>query len=151
METLIINKRHELPKIKRIIWDGITILLWVAFIYLWKPVLIIFYKIIMSEVPPDEIADWIFDNISSVTFEHALLVLITTPIVLFILSRLNRHKSQSEHLIYHFDDYAHYFHVEETQLQECVNSQLVTVYFDEYGHIIGLENHITNNNEAALH
>jgi poly-beta-1,6-N-acetyl-D-glucosamine biosynthesis protein PgaD len=33
-DTLIINKRHEMPRSKRWFWDGITILLWVGlFIY----------------------------------------------------------------------------------------------------------------------
>jgi poly-beta-1,6-N-acetyl-D-glucosamine biosynthesis protein PgaD len=147
METLIINKRRELPRTKRIIWDVATVLLWLGFIYLWKPVFVIFYKIITSEVPADEIADWIFDNISSVTFENAIYTLIATPIVLFTLSRLNRHHAPSEHLIYHSNDYSNYFHVNDTQLQECISSQLVTVYHDEHGHILHLDNQITPNNE----
>jgi len=147
METLIINKRRELPKTKRIIWDVATVLLWLGFIYLWKPVFVIFYKIITSEVPAEEVADWIFENISSVTFENAIYTLIATPIVLFILSRLNRHHAPSEHLIYHSNDYSNYFHVDDTQLQECVSSQLVTVYHDDHGHILRLDNQITKNNE----
>lgn len=147
METLIINKRRELPRTKRIIWDIATVLLWVGFIYLWKPVLHVFYRIITSEVPAEEIADWIFENIHSVTFENAVFMLIATPVVLFILSRLNRHQAPSEHLIYHSSDYANYFHLDDTQLQQCVNSQMVTVYFDDHGHIIHLNNHIATNNE----
>lgn len=142
METLIINKRRELPKVKRLIWDIITILLWIGFIYLWKPLLHVFYRIITSKAPADEISDWIFDNIHSVTFENAIYTLIATPIVLFVLSRLNRHHAPSEHLIYHSNDYANYFHVDDTQLQQCVNSQLVTVYFDEHGHILRLNDQI---------
>ena len=144
METLIINKRCELPKTKRIIWDLITILLWLGFFYLWKPVFHIFYRIITLGAPAEELSDWIFGEIHNVTFEHALYMLIGTPIVLFILSRLNRHQAPSEHLIYHSNDYSSYFHVDDTQLQECVTSQLVTVYFDDHGHIIRLENQIAN-------
>jgi biofilm PGA synthesis protein PgaD len=147
MKTLIINKRRELPKTKRIIWDGVTILLWLGFIYLWKPVLHVFYRIITSEVPAEEIADWIFENIHSVTFEHAVFVLVATPVILFILSRLNRHQAPSEHLIYKSSDYANYFHVDDTQLQQCANSQLVTVYHDDHGHIIRLNDQIPKNNE----
>lgn len=142
METLIINKRRELPKAKRLIWDIITILLWIGFIYLWKPLLHVFYRIITSKAPADEISDWIFDNIHSVTFENAIYTLIATPIVLFVLSRLSRHHAPSEHLIYHSNDYANYFHVDDTQLQQCVNSQLVTIYFDEHGHILRLNDQI---------
>ncbi len=145
METLIINKRRELPKTKRIIWDGITVLLWLGFLYLWKPVFIIFYKIITLGAPAEEIADWIFGEISSVPFEHAIIVLITTPVILFILSRLNRHQAPSEHLIYHSNDYSDYFNLDNTQLQKCANSQLVTVYFDNNGQIIRLDNQITKN------
>ncbi|MDD5717097.1 MAG: poly-beta-1,6-N-acetyl-D-glucosamine biosynthesis protein PgaD [Sulfuricurvum sp.] len=143
METLIINKRHELPKSKRIIWDIVTLLLWLGFIYLWKPLILVFYRIITLEVPADEIADWIFNNISSVTFEHAVFVLLTTPIVLFILSRLHRHQAPSEHLTYDFSDYADYFGVDNIVLQECVYGQYITVYHDEYGHIIHVNNHIS--------
>jgi len=95
METLIINKRRELPRTKRILWDGVTILLWLGFIYLWKPVLIIFYGIITLKVPAEEISGWIFENISSVTFEHAVYMLVATPVVLFVLSRLTRHQAPS--------------------------------------------------------
>jgi len=142
METLIINKRHELPRAKRIIWDIITALLWLGFIYLWKPVFQIFYRILTLDAPAEEFADWIYGEISSVTFDHALYMLIGTPIVLFILSRLNRHQAPSEHLIYHSNDYSNYFNIEPAQLQQCVDSQLVTVYFDDHGHIIRLNDEI---------
>lgn len=145
METLIINKRSALSRSKRIIWDSITALLWLLFIYMWKPVLIIFYKIITSEVPPDEVGDWIFDNISSITFWHAVFMLTATPIVLFILSSLSRNKKSSTHLIYDSSDYANYFHLDDTQLEESINSQFVTVYFDNNGHIIRLDNQILKN------
>jgi biofilm PGA synthesis protein PgaD len=145
METLIINKRRELPKAKRLIWDIITFLLWIGFIYLWKPLLIIFYGILTSKVPPEEISGWIYDNIHSVTFEHALFMLITTPVVLFILSRLNRHQAPSVHLIYSSHDYSDYFKVDDTHLQACVESQLVTVHHDHLGHILRLDDHISLN------
>lgn len=147
METLIINKRRELPRSKRIIWDIITVLLWLGFFYLWKPVFHVFYRIITLGAPAEELSDWIFGEIHSVTVEHALYMLIGTPIVLFILSRLNHHQAPSEHLIYHSTDYSNYFNVDDTQLQQCVSSQLVTVYFDDHGHIIRLDNQITANNE----
>ena len=142
METLIINKRHELPKAKRILWDGITVLLWLGFFYLWKPVFHVFYRIITLDAPADEISDWIFGEIHSVTFEHAIIVLIMTPIVLFILSRANRHRAPSEHLIYNSSDYSNYFNLDNAQLQQCTQSQLVTVYFNHHGHIISLEDTI---------
>lgn len=142
-ETLIINKRRELPKLKRFVWDVITILLWVGFIYLWKPIFHIFYRIITLNAPAGEISDWIFGEIHSVTFEHALYMLIGTPIVLFVLSRLNRHQAPSEHLIYHNSDYSNYFNVSDTELEQCTNSQLITVYHDDHGHIIRLEDKIS--------
>lgn len=147
-ETLIINKRHEIPKRKRWLWDTLTIGLWLGFIYLWKPVLVIFYKIITLEVPADEIADWIYDNIHSVTFEHAVWMLVATPIVLFTLSRLNRHQAPSEHLIYDISDYSEYFNVDTKQLEKCSESQLITVYHNDFGNIVSVENRIGNNREA---
>jgi len=146
METLIINKRRELPKTKRLIWDIITFLLWIGFIYLWKPLLIVFYGILTMKVPPEEISGWIYDNIHSVTFENAISMLIATPVILFILSRLNRHQAPSEHLIYTSSDYSNYFKVDDTYLQTCLDSQLVTVHHDHHGHIIRLDNQITLSN-----
>ncbi|WP_081444048.1 poly-beta-1,6-N-acetyl-D-glucosamine biosynthesis protein PgaD [Sulfurimonas gotlandica] len=140
METLIINKRHELPRTKKLIWDIATILLWFGFVYLWKPLLLIFYKIITLEVPANEISNWIYDNIHSVTFTKAVFLLTATPIILFILSRLNRHIAPSEHLIYTSSDYAKYFNLSDANLKQCTDSQLVTVFFDEHGHIIKLDN-----------
>lgn len=141
-ETLIINKRHELPRTKRLIWDIITVLLWIGFIYLWKPVFLVFYRIITLGAPEEELADWIFGEIHSVTFEHAVTMLIATPIILFILSRLSRHHAPTEHLVYHIEDYAEYFKLDEAKLDECTNTQLITVYHDDHGHITHLQNSI---------
>ena len=140
--TLIINKRHEMSLSKIWFWDGITILLWVGFIYLWHPVFDIFYRIITARVPAERISDWIQDNIHSVTFVHGVEMLVFTPIVLFILSWLKRHKGPSEHIIYTYDDYARYFKLEESQLKICFNSQLVTVYYDVHGQITAITNQI---------
>ena len=140
--TLIINKRHEMPRRKRWFWDGITILLWVGFIYLWLPVFQILKHIIGAEVPAEEISDWIYDNIHSVTFVHGVEMLVITPIVLFVLSWLKRHKGPSEHIIYTDDDYAEYFKVGVSQLQTCFHSQLVTVYYDDHGQITAIDNKI---------
>lgn len=142
METLIINKRHEMPKRKRWFWDAMTIALWLGFIYLWKPLLIVLYKIITLSEAPDAISDWIFENVSSVTFEHAVSMLIATPIILFALSRLNRHRAPSEHLLYESSDYSDYFHIDNAQLQQCTNSQYVTVYHNQHGHITRLSDEI---------
>ncbi len=142
METLIINKRHELPKRKRWFWDILTVALWLGFIYLWKPLLIVLYKIITLKETPDAISDWIFENVSSVTFEHALYMLILTPTILFILSRLNRHRAPSEHLLYESSDYSNYFRIDNAALQQCTNSQYVTVYHDDHGHITNLNDRI---------
>jgi len=142
MDKLIINKRHKMPRSKVWLWDGITILLWVGFIYLWLPVFHIFYRIITAEVPAEKISDWIYDNIHSVTFEHGVEMLVVTPIVLFILSWLKRHKGPSEHIIYTDDDYARYFKLEVSQLKTCFDSQLVTVYHDAHGQITAIDNQI---------
>lgn len=131
-----------MPRSKRWFWDGITVLLWVGFIYLWRPVFEIFYHIITAEVPAEEISDWIYDNIHSVTFEHGIEMLVITPIVLFILSWLRRHKGPSEHIIYTYDDYARYFKLETSQLKTCFDSQLVTVYYDDHGQITAIDNQI---------
>ncbi|MCX6076250.1 MAG: poly-beta-1,6-N-acetyl-D-glucosamine biosynthesis protein PgaD [Campylobacterales bacterium] len=149
MKNLIINKRHELPLSKRLVWDIATILLWIGFIYLWKPLLHVFYRILTSTAPADEMSDWIYDNIHSVTFAHAIFMLTATPIVLFLLSRLNRHKSQSEHLIYKSNDYANYFQVNNKELQQCANSQFVTVHHDDHGHITSLSNQITKDTKIT--
>lgn len=140
--TLIINKRHEMPRSKRWFWDGITILLWAGFIYLWHPVFEIFYLIVTAGVPEESISGWIYENIRSVTFVHGIETLVFTPIVLFTLSWLNRHKGPSEHLIYSHDDFARYFNIEMSQLKTCFESQLVTVYFDDQGQITAIEDQI---------
>jgi biofilm PGA synthesis protein PgaD len=150
METLIINKRHELPRSKRLIWDIATVLLWLGFIYLWQPLLLVFYRILTFKEPAEGISDWIFENVSSVTFENALLMLVTTPAFLFVLSRLNRHKAPSEHLLYEPEDYALYFGLNYPQLEECSNSQLVTVYHDEHGHITHLTSNIAAKEEKKI-
>ncbi len=140
--TLIINKRHEMPRRKVWLWDGVTVLLWAGFIYLWRPVFHIFHRIITAEVPAEEISDWIYDNIHSVTFENGVKMLVLTPIVLFILSWLKRHKGPSEHVIYTDEDYASYFELEVNQLKKCFDSQWVTVYYDHHGQITAIDNHI---------
>lgn len=142
METLIINKRHELPFWKRALWDIVTVCLWLGWFYLWKPLVLVFYKIITLKVPPESISDTIWDEIASVQFEHAVFMLIATPIVLFVLSRLQRHQNTSMHLFYDTNDYANYFQLDQIQLQRCIDSQVITVYHDEHGKIDKLENKI---------
>lgn len=137
---LIINKRKELPRRKIWFWDGITVLLWIGFIYLWRPVFHIFYRIINAEVPPEQISNWISDNIHSVTFVHGVEMLVFTPIVLFILSWLKRHSGPSEHIVYTIDDYAGYFKLEVGQLKSSFGSQVVNVYYDDHGQITAIDN-----------
>ena len=144
MESLIINKRHELPKYKRVLWDLVTVLLWISFIYLWMPVLWILFQILMSDAPMNEIANSIFDEVDNVTFHNAVIMLISTPTALFILSRINRHHAPSEHLIFHRDDYADYFEIDKEFLHECSDGQFITVYFDDHGKIISLDNKISS-------
>ncbi len=141
--TLIINKRREMPRSRILLWDGITILLWVGFVYLWRPVFHIFYRIVTANVPAEEMADWIYDNINSVTFLHGAEMLVLTPIVLFFLSWIRRHKGPSEHVIYTNEDYAGYFKLDAGQIETCINSQLVTVYHDDHGQITAVVNKIT--------
>lgn len=69
-------------------------------------------------------------------------MLIFTPMVLFILSWLKRHKGPSEHIIYAIDDYARYFNLEVSQLKSSFDSQVVTVYFNDHGQITAIENQI---------
>ena len=140
--TLIINKRKQLPRRKIWFWDGITLLLWLGFFYLWRPVFHIFYRIITADVPPEEISSWIYDNIHSVTFVHGSEMLVFTPYVLFVLSWLKRHKGPSEHIIYTIDDYARYFKLEVSQLKSSFDSQVVTVYYDDHGQITAIDNQI---------
>ncbi len=142
-ETLIINKRHELPIAKRLLWDAITVLLWVGWIYLWKPLFLVLYKIVSLDAPVGEISAVIFDEVSAVTFWHAIIMLVATPTVLFVLSWLNRHVGSSKHLIYGPIEYADYFKIDNTQLQQCIESQLITIYHDDHGHIMSLENKIS--------
>jgi biofilm PGA synthesis protein PgaD len=141
-QTVIINKRHEMPRRKVLLWDAITVLLWVGFVYLWKPVFHILKRIIASDAPSDEMGDWIFDNIHSVTFVHGLEMLVFTPIVLFILSWLKRHNGPSEHIIYTNDDYANHFGIGVSKLETCTRSQLVTVYHDDHGQITMIDDKI---------
>jgi poly-beta-1,6-N-acetyl-D-glucosamine biosynthesis protein PgaD len=145
METLIINKRHELPLRKKIVWDIVTVLLWTGWIYLWKPFFHVIHKILTLDAKPNEIADVIMDNIHVIPVYKALIMLITTPLILFILSRINRYRAPSTHLIYDSSEYASYFGVDNVELEHCRNSQLVTVYHNEHGQITALKDHVDLN------
>ncbi|MFA5460476.1 MAG: poly-beta-1,6-N-acetyl-D-glucosamine biosynthesis protein PgaD [Sulfurimonas sp.] len=140
--TLIINKRNEMPFAKKIGWDIVTVLLWAGWIYLWKPLLIVFYKIVTLDAEVDEISNVIFDEISAVTVEHAIIMLVATPTVLFILSWLNRHVAPSVHFIYKFDEYAKYFQVDSAKLRDATDAQLITIHHDNSGRIVDIETKI---------
>lgn len=140
METLIINKRHEMPKRKKFLWDGITVVLWGGWIYLWEPVILVLYKIVMLNAPVSELSEVIYDEVNAIPFDKAVFMLIATPIILFILSRLNRHLAPSEHLIYESDEYAAHFNVDHNELLKSLDSQFITVHHDEVGRITHLEN-----------
>jgi poly-beta-1,6-N-acetyl-D-glucosamine biosynthesis protein PgaD len=140
--TLIINKRNEMPFAKKIGWDIVTVLLWAGWIYLWKPLLIVFYKIVTLDAEVDEISNVIFDEISAVTVEHAIIMLVATPTILFILSWLNRHVAPSVHFIYKFDEYAKYFQVDSAKLRDATDAQLITIHHDNSGRIVDIETKI---------
>jgi biofilm PGA synthesis protein PgaD len=140
--TLIINKRNEMPFAKKIGWDIVTVLLWAGWIYLWKPLLIVFYKIVTLDAEVDEISNVIFDEISAVTVEHAIIMLVATPTILFILSWLNRHVAPSVHFIYKFDEYAKYFQVDSAKLRDSIDAQLITIHHDNSGRIVDIETKI---------
>lgn len=142
METLIINKRHEMPFRKKLLWDGVTVVLWVGWIYLWKPLLEVLYKMVTLDAGPNDVWKVILSDISVIPVENAVMMLIATPLVLFVLSRLNRHKAPSTHLLYDPADYAAYFHLDTKELTESMESRLITVYHDDHGHITSLENRI---------
>lgn len=153
METLIINKRRELPLRKKLVWDIVTVALWIGWIYLWKPLLIVMYKMLTLHAQPNEIWKVILSDISVIPFHQAVIMLITTPAVLFILSRANRHRAASEHLIYQPEDYAAYFGIDEAELKTCADERLITVYHDEHGHVTRLDNRIDDpkNNATLVH
>lgn len=144
MEKLIINQRHELPFRKKLIWDFITVLLWGGWLYLWKPVFDVIYQMLIRPDHPHEVSKTIFSDINVVPVDQALIMLVATPAILFILSRIHRHKKPSAHLILDEEDYREYFGIAKNVYHECLNSQQITVYHNEQGQIIRLENHINN-------
>lgn len=139
METLIINKRHELPLRKKLLWDGVTVALWIGWIYLWEPLLEVIYKMLTLDAGADDLWKVILNDISVIPVQNAIWMLIATPMILFVLSRINRHRAPSAHVIYEERDYAGYFKIDNEELKRCVQSQLVTVYHDDHGHIVRLE------------
>lgn len=139
MDTLIINKRHELPFRKKFLWDIVTVLLWIGWIYLWKPIILVIYKIVTLKAEPHELWNVILSEVSVIPFHHAMMMLVFTPIILFILSRLNRHQAPTVHLVYDTDDYARYFDLNEEELAEGIANQLVTVFHDDHGKITKIE------------
>lgn len=131
-----------MPLRKKLVWDAVTVALWIGWIYLWKPLLIVIYQMLSLKAEPDDIWKVILNDIGVIPFYEAVVMLMSTPAVLFILSRFNRHLSPSEHLIYSPEDYADYFGIDQGTLIACADERLITVYHDEHGQVIRLENDI---------
>ena len=139
MDTLIINRRHELPLKKRLLSDMVTTLLWACWIYLWWPFFEVLWRIVSIRSSAEDIADDIFDQIHAVTVEHALMMLLGTSAILILIAKLPKYSPQSLHTVYQPEEYAQFFDINSDELVQGLQSQVCTLHHNQVGKIISIQ------------
>ena len=139
MDTLIINRRRELPLKVRLLSDVATIFLWGFWIYLWRPFFHVLWRIVRIDAPAEEIAEEVFDQIHAVTFTHALMMLLGTSAILIAIAKLPKYSKRSQHLVYEPQEYARFFGIQPEELKAGLQSQVCTIYHNAEGHITKIE------------
>ncbi|ETD72633.1 hypothetical protein V757_03040 [Pelistega indica] len=137
--ALIINQRKSLPYKKRLYSDILTILLWCFWLYLWKPFFLILWKIFKVDQDEDKLINSILNQVDSLTFTHALEMLIGTSLLLIIINKISRRQRDYHKTVYKLEDYANYFDLKTDNLNNAQHAQTITIYHDDSGKIINLE------------
>lgn len=131
---LIIDLRDQLPWRKRYLSNTTTLLLWGAWLLLWRPMILVIGLIYAHKV---SLLDHLFDTFRLVV-ENGFTALVACALSLWMWSTLVSPKSKQDAEAKKLDDYAKYFGINQAHLQDARQQKVVYVHHNEEGKITRL-------------
>ena len=143
---LIINLRHQLPWYRRYLSNTTTALLWMGWIGLWKPLLVVAMGFIAIHRPH------LFEQVlGAISIQHYLVILFACAISLWMwatyipakrVQHLNRYNSQ---------DYANFYQLDRGVLTQAQDAKNLTVFHNQTGKIVDLRANVTVSKDGEPH
>lgn len=138
---LIINARHHLTWYIRLSSDTVTAMMWVGWLYLWRPLAhaIVVLKTVGCTSFKDGAAKVFSCTSGAINFQHAVVALLSTAALLVLWSLLPSRKVKTAHRVNSLGDYARHFDLHEKDIMSGRDQQINVVHHDDHGRIIGIE------------
>jgi poly-beta-1,6-N-acetyl-D-glucosamine biosynthesis protein PgaD len=130
-ESLIIDARQQLPWYKRLFSDTSTAVMWGGWILLWRPMLAI--TGLMSINHPH----FIQNLLNFISLEHYFTALLACAAALLLWSALPSYRVKNPETM-QLQDYAEYFELNTSVIQQGRDSQICVVHHDEHGKIVNI-------------
>lgn len=131
---LIIDLRDQLPWRKRYISNTGTLLLWGAWLLLWRPMVVMVELIYEHKI---SLLDHLFDTFRLV-LENGFTALVACAITLWMWSTLVSPKAKRATEPKELNDYAKYFGLNQEHLQDARKQKVVYVHHNQDGKITHL-------------
>ncbi|HVN43568.1 MAG TPA: poly-beta-1,6-N-acetyl-D-glucosamine biosynthesis protein PgaD [Steroidobacteraceae bacterium] len=138
-EKMIINARRELGWRRRILSDGITVVLWVLWIALWIPVYDKLHEVIQMRMSFEPAAEEVFEAMDPIDVSNSLFALLGTTGLLLLWTLLPRRKVTRAHELTTLEDYAAAFQLPAEEITAGRASRVAVVHHDEAGAIVQIE------------
>ena len=133
--ALIIDLRSQMPWHKRYVSNTTTAMLWAVWLLLWRPVMIIVG--ILGVQKPQIVQQFV--QMFTHVLENGFTALIACAISLWLWSNFVSSKSVKPTQNKTLDDYAQYFELSPSQLQQARQDQVLTVYHNAEGKIVAIK------------
>lgn len=133
--SLIIDLRSQMPWHKRYMSTTTTAMLWAVWLLLWRPVIIIVG--ILGVQKPHIVHQFL--QVFAHVIENGFTALIACAISLWLWSNFVSSKSVKPTQNKSLEDYAQYFELSPSQLQQSRHDQVLTVYHNAEGKIVRIK------------
>ncbi|ENX49335.1 MAG TPA: poly-beta-1,6-N-acetyl-D-glucosamine biosynthesis protein PgaD [Acinetobacter ursingii] len=133
--NLIIDVRHQLPWHRRYVSNTSTMMMWGAWLLLWRPFLLVWALV---ELEKSHLIHQIFHALS-LGLEHGITSLIACAVALLLWSNYVPAKSVKRTHEKDVTDYARYFELDETQIHQGRAQKISVVHHDEMGRITHID------------
>lgn len=138
---LIINARHNLSWYVRLSSDTVTAMMWVGWLYLWRPLAhaIVVLKTVGCTSFKDGAAKLASCAPATIHFQSSVIALLGTSAILLLWSLLPSRQVKTAHRVNSLHDYARHFDLHEKDILASRDQQISVVYHDDQGRITGID------------
>jgi len=129
--SLIIDLRNQLPWHRRYISHTSTAMLWAAWLFLWRPLILIVGFI---GVQKPHLLNHFLDVLAS-ALEHGFIALLASALALWLWSNFASTKTVKKLHEHGIDDYAKHFSLDAAALAQSREKKILTVHHNADGKI----------------